>query len=118
MYTIHNHAAVYSVILFEATYVGCMCVYNCNPPPKLQALVYDILPLEEGAGKRCSECARHLHVWQNDPGLLHATAVRRGSNGYQIRANTKRKDIQMTKKKEKKKTKEKEEANQKNIDRW
>ena len=23
--------------------------------PKLQALVYDILPLEEGAGKRCSE---------------------------------------------------------------
>ena len=24
---------------------------------KLQALVYDILPLEEGAGKRCSECA-------------------------------------------------------------
>ena len=27
----------------------CVCV-------KLQALVYDILPLEEGAGKRCSEC--------------------------------------------------------------
>ena len=24
---------------------------------KLQALVYDILPLEEGPGKRCSECA-------------------------------------------------------------
>ena len=24
--------------------------------PKLQALVYDILPLEEGAEKRCSEC--------------------------------------------------------------
>ena len=24
---------------------------------KLQALVYDILPLEEGAGKRCLECA-------------------------------------------------------------
>ena len=23
---------------------------------KLQALVYDILPLEESAGKRCSEC--------------------------------------------------------------
>ena len=23
---------------------------------KLQALVYDILPLEEGVGKRCSEC--------------------------------------------------------------
>ena len=23
---------------------------------KLQALVYDILPLEKGAGKRCSEC--------------------------------------------------------------
>ena len=26
------------------------------PDYKLQALVYDILPLEEGAGKRCSEC--------------------------------------------------------------
>ena len=26
---------------------------------KLQALVYDILPLEEGAGKRCSECGPH-----------------------------------------------------------
>ena len=24
---------------------------------KLQAPVYDIFPLEEGAGKRCSECA-------------------------------------------------------------
>ena len=24
--------------------------------PKVQSLVYDILPLEEGAGKRCSEC--------------------------------------------------------------
>ena len=24
---------------------------------KLQALVYDILPLEKGAGERCSECA-------------------------------------------------------------
>ena len=23
---------------------------------RLEALVYDILPLEEGAGKRCSEC--------------------------------------------------------------
>ena len=23
---------------------------------KLQALVYDIIPLEEGVGKRCSEC--------------------------------------------------------------
>ena len=29
--------------------------------PELQALVYDILPLEEGAGKRCSECGL-LHV--------------------------------------------------------
>ena len=27
---------------------------------KLQALVYDILPLEEGAGKQCSECAIYL----------------------------------------------------------
>ena len=28
---------------------------------KLQALVYDILPLEEGAGKRCSECGPDFH---------------------------------------------------------
>ena len=28
---------------------------------KLLALVYDILPLEEGAGKRCSECAEEAH---------------------------------------------------------
>jgi len=25
---------------------------------KLQTLVYDILPLEEGAGKRCTECEK------------------------------------------------------------
>ena len=30
-------------------------------PDKLQALVYDILPLEGGAGKQCSECGRGLH---------------------------------------------------------
>ena len=99
MSTIHNHVAVYGVIWFEAAYAGCMCVYSCNPPPKLQALVYDILPLVEGAGKRWSECARRLHVWQKDPGLLRATAVRRGRSGYQIRANTNGKtDIQMTQK--------------------
>ena len=31
-----------------------------NKDPKLQSLVYDILPLEEGAGKRWSECAKTL----------------------------------------------------------
>ena len=31
----------------------CVCVCVCV---RLQALVYDILPLAEGAGKRCSEC--------------------------------------------------------------
>ena len=30
--------------------------------PKLQALVYDILPLEEGAGKRCSECDQYPNL--------------------------------------------------------
>ena len=43
---------------------------SCPAPPmlkyvmvlaKLQALVYDILPLEEGAGKRCSECGCQLY---------------------------------------------------------
>ena len=36
---------------------------------KHQALVYDIHPLEEGAGKRCSECggvAQFILVWIND----------------------------------------------------
>ena len=31
--------------------------------PKLQPLVYDILPLEEDAGKRCSECAGMSKVY-------------------------------------------------------
>ena len=35
----------------------CLAAHNGHPTQKLQALVYDILPgLEEGAGKRCSEC--------------------------------------------------------------
>ena len=34
---------------------------------KVQALVYDILPLEEGAGKRCSECGvMGRVVWDGD----------------------------------------------------
>ena len=28
--TLYNHALVYSVILFEATYVGCMCIYHMH----------------------------------------------------------------------------------------
>ena len=30
----------------------------------------------------------HLHFWQNDRGLLRATAVTRGWNGYRIRVST------------------------------
>ena len=30
----------------------------------------------------CSAVTCHLHFWQNDQGLLHATAVTRGWNGY------------------------------------
>ena len=34
-----------------------------NKRSRLQALVYDILPsLEEGAGKRCSECPKNLEI--------------------------------------------------------
>ena len=45
--------------------------------PKLQALVYDILPpLEEGAGKRCSECVSFPHVCCTCP-----FEVRPGSKG-------------------------------------
>ena len=31
--------------------------FSCRSSPNSQALIYTILPLEEGAGKRCSECA-------------------------------------------------------------
>ena len=47
----------------------CHCYCQCSlvwrgfaPCRKLQALVYDILPLAEGAGKRCSECELHNYV--------------------------------------------------------
>ena len=40
------------IILFTQTAARQSPWYN----RKLQALVYDILPLEKGAGKRCSEC--------------------------------------------------------------
>ena len=40
--------------------------FSCRSSPNSQALVYAILPLEEGAGKRCSECAPtpppHTHI--------------------------------------------------------
>ena len=52
--TPHNHAPVYSVTSFQATYVGCMCVLTVT-------------------------C--HLHLWQNDQDLLHAPAVTQGWNG-------------------------------------
>ena len=53
--TPYNCAPVYSLTLFKATYVGCMCVnVTC-----------------------------HLHLWQNDQNILHATAVMWGWNGYQ-----------------------------------
>ena len=42
--------------------------------PKLQALVYDILPaLEEGAGKRCSEC---VHYHENNARSLAKSSPR------------------------------------------
>ena len=36
----------------------------------------------------CSGVTCHLHFWQNDWGLLRATAVTRGWNRHQIRAST------------------------------
>ena len=46
--------------------------------PKLQTVVYDILPQEAGAGKRCSECGGNPCVWQL-PGsfcfVLHVVVV-------------------------------------------
>ena len=57
--TLQNHAPVYSVILFEAIYVGCMCV---------------------------SAGTRHLHFWQNGRGVLCVTAITRRWNGYRTRS--------------------------------
>ena len=38
-------------------FIAQLCLLSVHMvKPKLQALVYDILPSEEGAGKRCSEC--------------------------------------------------------------
>ena len=46
----------------KTLYGSRRCGYTDSVGSKLQALVYDILPsLEEGAGKRCSEC-----VWAVD----------------------------------------------------
>ena len=36
----------------------------------------------------CIGLTCHLHFWQNDRGLLHATAVTREWNGHQIRVST------------------------------
>ena len=52
IYTMIAGPAVFTELATVSQTV-CVCVCVCV---KLQALVYDILPLEEGAGKRCSEC--------------------------------------------------------------
>ena len=36
----------------------------------------------------CLDVTCHLHSWQNDQGLLHATAVTQGWNGHQRRVST------------------------------
>ena len=36
----------------------------------------------------CSGVTCHLHFWQNDRGLLRATAITRGRNGHRIRVST------------------------------
>ena len=36
----------------------------------------------------CFGVTCHLHFWQNDRGLLRATAVKRGWNGHRIRVST------------------------------
>ena len=40
--------------------------------PKLQALVYDILPLKEGAGKRCSDCVEYYY---SETTTLHCSTL-------------------------------------------
>ena len=49
-----------SHVYVRARALGCFTVLTV---PKLQALVYDSLPsLEEGAGKRCSECDQYRNL--------------------------------------------------------
>ena len=45
LFVLHGYDCLLVVLACESLHV------------KLQALVYDVLPLEEGAGKRCLECA-------------------------------------------------------------
>ena len=45
----------------------------------------DLIGLKEYA---CFVVTCHLHFWQNDWGLLCATAVTQGWNGYSIRVST------------------------------
>ena len=45
---------------------------------KLQTLVYDILPSEEGAGKRCSECGEAKTILCD--GSSKHTHTKKGSN--------------------------------------
>ena len=50
--TLHLHAVIAKTRLEVETLLLIRLIVRT----KLQALVYDILPLEEGPGKRCSEC--------------------------------------------------------------
>ena len=52
----YSHAPVYSVTVFQTTFIGCMCVLAVT-------------------------C--HQHFWLNDQDLLHAATVTQGWNGYQ-----------------------------------
>ena len=49
--------------------------FEMSPMRKLQALVYDILPLEEGAGKRCSECALSASQWRLQRSSLRPSSL-------------------------------------------
>ena len=56
-----RHSCVFSSTIHRRPQVG-NGEANAGHRTKLQALVYDILPLEEGAGKRCSECDQYPNL--------------------------------------------------------
>ena len=70
----YTHLPVYSVISFEAPFTSLQCHFIRSHTCRVHV---------------CLAGTCHLHFWQNDWDLLHATAVTLGSNGYRNKSQQK-----------------------------
>ena len=67
---------------WNCCHLGALCTpYNHAPCHFMQSHIHKV--------HVCLAVTCHLHFWQNDGGLLRATAVTQGWNRYQIRVGTK-----------------------------